>query len=99
MRRASWRALAAILCVASSAAAQTALPDSAVRQIDAVFSRYTPETPGCALGVFENGRIVLEKGYGSANIEYGVPFTPTTPTIMGSVSKQFTAAAIALLAV
>ena len=99
MRRANWRALAAILCAASSAAAQTALPDSTVRQIDAVFSRYTPETPGCELGVFENGRIVLEKGYGSANIEYGVPFTPTTPTIMGSVSKQFTAAAIALLTV
>jgi CubicO group peptidase (beta-lactamase class C family) len=94
-----WRALAAILCAGSSAAGQGALPDSAVRQIDAVFSRYTPDTPGYALGVFENGRIVLEKGYGSANIEYGVPFSPTTPTIMGSVSKQFTAAAIALLAV
>ena len=99
MRRAIWRALAAILCAGPMAAAQNALPDSALRQIDAVFSRYTPETPGCALGVFQNGRIVLEKGYGSANIEYGVPFTPTTPTIMGSVSKQFTAAAIALLAV
>ncbi|HSQ31720.1 MAG TPA: serine hydrolase domain-containing protein [Gemmatimonadaceae bacterium] len=90
--------LAAIVCAGAPAAAQNAVPDSALRQIDAVFSRYTPETPGCALGVFENGRIVLEKGYGSANIEYGVPFTPTTPTIMGSVSKQFTAAAIALLA-
>jgi len=98
MRRTNWRALAAILCAALPAAAQNAVPDSALRQIDAVFSRYTPETPGCALGVFQNGRIVLEKGYGSANIEYRVPFTPTTPTIMGSVSKQFTAAAIALLA-
>jgi hypothetical protein len=51
--------LAAMLGTASSVPAQTALPDSAVRQIDAVFSRYTPETPGCAMGVFENGRIVL----------------------------------------
>lgn len=82
----------------STLAAQSTLPDSVVRQVDAVFARYTPQTPGCAIGVFENGRIVLEKGYGSANLEYGIPFTPATPTIMGSVSKQFTAAAIALLA-
>src|SRR6185436_10937399 len=41
--------------------------------------------------------IAYEKGYGSANLEHGVPITPTTPFIMGSVSKQFTAAAIALL--
>lgn len=95
---AAWRAIAAALIVASPVSAQGTLPDSGVRQIDAVFSRYTAETPGCAVGVFENGRIAFEKGYGSANIEYGVPFTPTTPTIMGSVSKQFTAAAIALLA-
>lgn len=98
IRRAASRVVVAAAVFASPAAAQTSLPDSAVRQIDAVFSPYSAGTPGCALGVFANGRIVLEKGYGSANIEYGVPFTPTTPTIMGSVSKQFTAAAIALLA-
>ena len=98
IRGAAWRAVVATVLAMAPVAAQTTLPDSTVRQIDAVFSRYTPQTPGCALGVFENGRIVLEKGYGLANIEYGVPFSPTTPTIMGSVSKQFTAGAIALLA-
>ena len=98
IRGAAWRAVVATVLAMAPVAAQTTLPDSTVRRIDAVFSRYTPQTPGCALGVFENGRIVLEKGYGLANIEYGVPFTPTTPTIMGSVSKQFTAGAIALLA-
>src|SRR5678816_443908 len=59
--------------------------------------RYGPDAPGCALGVFQNGRIALAKGYGLANIEYGAPITPQTPFIMGSGSKQFTAAAIALL--
>jgi CubicO group peptidase (beta-lactamase class C family) len=68
-----------------------------VRRIDSVFARFTPETPGCAAGVYQNGRVAFAKGYGAANIEYGVPITPQTPFIMGSVSKQFTAAAIALL--
>src|SRR5690242_13249118 len=79
------------------AAAQYAFPDSIVRRIDAVFARYAADGPGCALGVFQNGRVALAKGYGLANIEYGVPITAQTPFIMGSVSKQFTAATIALL--
>jgi CubicO group peptidase (beta-lactamase class C family) len=77
--------------------AQTTLPDSVNRKIDAVFARYTPDGPGCAAGVFQNGKIVFAKGYGLANIEYGVPLTPATPMTTGSVTKQFTAAAIALL--
>jgi len=83
--------------VSAPALAQSAFPDSVVRRIDAVFARYPADAPGCALGVFQNGRISLEKGYGLANVEYGVPMTPQTPSIMGSVSKQFTAASIALL--
>ncbi len=96
-RRISWCAAIVCLTFTEVAGAQSAFPDSIVRRIDAVFSRYTSETPGCALGVFQNGRITLAKGYGLANIEYAAPITPQTPFIMGSVSKQFTAAAIALL--
>jgi CubicO group peptidase (beta-lactamase class C family) len=81
----------------SAAAAQSVLPDSVARRIDGVFARYTSKTPGCAVGVFQNGAIAFAKGYGLANIEYDAPITPRTPFIMGSVSKQFTAAAIALL--
>ena len=95
------RAIGAIIALplvsAAAAGAQRTIPDSLARRIDAVFARYTPNAPGCAMGVFQNGRIAYEKGYGLANIEYGVPLTPTTPMIMGSVSKQFTAASIALL--
>ncbi|MDB4875629.1 MAG: hypothetical protein JWM41_2075 [Gemmatimonadetes bacterium] len=82
----------------ASLGAQTTLPDSMVRRIDAVFSRYSSlDAPGCALGVYQDGRIAMAKGYGAANIEYRIPLSGTTPMIMGSVSKQFTAAAIALL--
>jgi CubicO group peptidase (beta-lactamase class C family) len=97
VRRILWCAVIASTALAAPAAAQTVLPDSIVRRIDAVFARYPADAPGCALGVFQNGRISLAKGYGLANVEYGVPITPQTPFIMGSVSKQFTAATIALL--
>ena len=98
MRRASRTVLIAVgLLVPWTLFAQKSLPDSVTKKIDAVFARYTSDGPGCAMGVFQNGRIAFAKGYGLANIEYGVPLTPKTPMIMGSVSKQFTAAAIALL--
>ena len=88
----------AALSAVAPLGAQTGMSDSSLRRIDAVFARYAAlDAPGCAVGVFKDGRIAMAKGYGAANIEYGVPLTPRTPMIMGSVSKQFTAAAIALL--
>src|SRR5215208_7032824 len=90
--------VAFVAAIAGTAAgAQTTLPDSLAPRIDAVFARYNSTTPGCAVGVFQNGKVALAKGYGLANLEHDVPITPRTPFIMGSVSKQFTAAAIALL--
>src|SRR3954471_13176167 len=90
--------IVAMLSVASPVRAQSAFPDSTTKRIDAVFARFgSLDNPGCAVGVYQNGRVAFAKGYGASNIEYGVPLSPTTPMIMGSVSKQFTAAAIALL--
>jgi CubicO group peptidase (beta-lactamase class C family) len=89
----------ALLCVASvpaRARAQSST-DSVAKQIDQIFARFTPDVPGCAVAVYQNGAVRFAKGYGSANLEYGIPITATTPFIVGSVSKQFTAAAIALL--
>jgi CubicO group peptidase (beta-lactamase class C family) len=90
--------IATLICArVSPSSAQAPIADATARRIDSVFSRFKADAPGCALGVFQAGRIAYEHGYGSANIEYGIPITPRTPFIMGSVSKQFTAAAIALL--
>ena len=50
----------ASLVLTVPAAAQTPLPDSVIRRIDAVFARYSADGPGCALGVFQNGRVALE---------------------------------------
>jgi CubicO group peptidase (beta-lactamase class C family) len=71
----------------------------APESIDAIFAEYDgPGSPGCALGVISHGRIVYERGYGSANLDYGIPNSPDMLYYVGSVSKQFTAAAVALLA-
>ncbi len=49
---------------------------------------------GLSLAVFKDGKLVLERGYGFANLEHKVPATPATIYQSGSVGKQFTAAGI-----
>lgn len=66
--------------------------------VDAIFSRWNAESPGCAVGVAKDGRSVLEKAYGMADLEHDVPNVADTIFEAGSVSKQFTAAAVLLLA-
>lgn len=67
-------------------------------KIDAVFKKFGPSTPGCALGVYSAGKVLYAKGYGMANLDLDVPITPETVFDIGSTSKQFTAAAVVLLA-
>jgi CubicO group peptidase (beta-lactamase class C family) len=69
-----------------------------VARVDSAFSRFGPKTPGCAVGASRHGRTVLSRAYGMANLEYDVPNTTETVFEAGSVAKQFTAAAILLLA-
>ena len=71
-------------------------PEARVDQLFAGFDR--PGVPGAVVGVVRDGELVFERGYGEANLRYGIPFTPTTPTNIGSTSKQFTAFAIELIA-
>lgn len=73
--------------------------DPSAEKVDAVFAAFAkPESPGCALAVYRAGTIAYSKGYGVANLEHGVAITPRTVFYVGSVSKQLTAAAVALLA-
>ena len=67
-------------------------------KVDAVFARYSSSTPGCAVGVAAGGAPVLARGFGMADLEHGVAIVPDTIFEGGSVSKQFTAAAVMLLA-
>jgi CubicO group peptidase (beta-lactamase class C family) len=94
-RRCGATALTAILLTSAPAGAQQ--PSQAA--IDAIFADYDhADSPGCALAVVRDRRIVYQRGYGSANLDYGIPNGPEMIYYVGSVSKQFTAAAIAILA-
>ena len=69
-----------------------------VKQIDQLFTPWNyPGSPGAAVAVEKDGKIIFAKGYGSADVEYNVPITPTTIFHIASLSKQFTAFAILML--
>lgn len=105
----SWLATVT-LCTAVSLAVPTAgaAPDQhtgaipasdATARIDAIFQQWNSHaTPGCAIGVDQNGAPNVRRAYGSADLEHDAANTPETVFEAGSVSKQFAAAAILLLA-
>jgi CubicO group peptidase (beta-lactamase class C family) len=66
--------------------------------IDHIFAKWSDSTPGCAVGVAKAGRLEFSKAYGSADLENGIRNSPDTVFEAGSVSKQFTAMAILMLA-
>ncbi|MCH8124306.1 MAG: beta-lactamase family protein [Bacteroidetes bacterium] len=68
-------------------------------QTDQLFTQWDkPDSPGCALGVIQDGQFLYKNGYGSANLDWDIPITTSTAFYMASLSKQFVAAAIVLLA-
>lgn len=66
-------------------------------KIDAVFSKWTSATPGCALGISQDGKFSA-RAWGLADLEHEVRNEPGTIFESGSTAKQFTAAAVLLLA-
>lgn len=85
-------ALAALL-VATPSHAQTP-----VERVDSIVRSILPGGPGCAVGAAQGGRIVLNKGYGLADMEKRTPIGTNTLFDIGSTQKQFTAASVLLLA-
>ena len=68
------------------------------RAIADVFKQFDHATsPGYAVGVIKNGQLVYARGFGSANLDYQVPITRQTVFNVASLSKQFTAACVAIL--
>ena len=88
-------ATAAVVAAGTSPSSElAALANYADRLLAAA---YPAEKPGAAALVVKDGQVVLRKGYGMANLELGVPAAPEDVFEIGSVTKQFTAAAILLL--
>jgi CubicO group peptidase (beta-lactamase class C family) len=73
--------------------------ESSTARVDKLFAEWNrSDSPGCSVGVSQNGFPVYEHGYGMANLELGVPITPASVFHVASISKQFTAMSISLLA-
>ena len=90
-----------LIFITVSAAAQEAGkdPTSLNSRVDAVFAQYDKaDSPGCALGVIKDGKLIYARGYGMANLEHNIPNSSKLVYDIGSTSKQFTAASILLLA-
>jgi CubicO group peptidase (beta-lactamase class C family) len=76
-----------------------ALADSRTDVVDKLFAQFdTMASPGCAVGVSQNGRVIYEKAYGMADLERNVRLNTDSVFDVGSIGKQFTAASVVLLA-
>ena len=69
----------------------------AAAKVDQLFRWVTRGMPGCAVAVSRNGEVVVNRAYGLANLETEAPIGPRTMFDIGSVQKQFGAAAALLL--
>lgn len=72
--------------------------DSMTQQIDALMRDYAGAVPGASVLVIRDGEPLVRRAYGFANLEERIAATPSTNYRLASVTKQFTAAAILLLA-
>jgi len=73
--------------------------ESVTTKVDKLFAEWNrSDSPGCSVAISKNGVVVYERGYGMANLESGVAIKPASVFHVASVSKQFTAMSILLLA-
>ena len=73
-------------------------PQTPIERLDALMADYAGDVPGASVLVVRDGEIVVRRAWGLADVDKGVPASPATNYRLASVSKQFTAAAILLLA-
>jgi len=97
--------LAAALAIALGAPSTAAraqhivgVRDARALATDSIFQRFDrTDSPGCALGIYQDGKVHYARGYGMASLEHGVALSPRSVLDVGSISKQFTAMAILML--
>jgi D-alanyl-D-alanine carboxypeptidase len=79
---------------------QRVFKTSSYRAVEAIAAKCVSDgkTPGIAVGIMQDGKAVLEEGYGMANLEHKVPVKPETVFRIASMTKQFTATGVLLLA-
>ena len=90
-----------LFAIAMTLFAHTAsgITDALTAKVDALFQDFSqPGSPGASVVVIKRGKVVLAKGYGLANLEEKVPCGTNTNFRLASVTKQFTAMAVMMLA-
>jgi CubicO group peptidase (beta-lactamase class C family) len=85
------------LLLSSFCLAQDKISNESVTRMEQIIQAYVPSKFMGSVLVAQDGKVLLDKGYGFANLEWNVPNTPTTKFRLGSITKQFTAASILLL--
>lgn len=89
--------LCLILILSNAHTSSAQVNKSIIEKIDTVFTNATALSPGYMIAVIEKDRYLFQKGYGLANLEHKIEVTKTTSFNIASLSKQITAASIALL--
>lgn len=101
MRKALFWSFVLVVCgfiVFGSVPAAQADGSAPVAKVDKLFEKWNSmDSPGAAVAIIKDGMVVYRKGFGSAQLEYNIPITPSTVFHVASVSKQFTAMAITML--
>ncbi len=94
----AFRALVLAPVAIASAASLSAQDKKHSQAIDAMFARWNrDDSPGAAVLVVHEGKVVHRQGYGMADLQHGVKITPSTVFDIASVSKQFCGLAVAML--
>src|SRR5579864_1879355 len=88
----------ATLCLLAGCAVAAGLPSSQGNAIDALFRDYTGAVPGASVIVIRDSRVVYEHAYGLSNLSPATPATPGTDYRLASLTKEFTALSVMLLA-
>lgn len=90
---------AAVISVGVGAVQAQALTPTQIARVDSIFAPFSGTArPGCALGIGRDGETVYLKGYGMSDLQHGLAINPQSIFHVASVSKQFAAIAVALLA-
>ena len=91
--------LSLLLILASPAVQAPVAPDSIPARVAAIFAPYArSDAPGCAIGAFRAGRVLYSGAFGMADLAQRIPLSDTTVMPIASMSKQFTAFTVLLLA-
>jgi CubicO group peptidase (beta-lactamase class C family) len=94
-----YEVLTLALCAACATGGGARVSSDDVRAVDSLLAAYSGDAaPGAGVVVIRDGKVIVRRAYGMADLEHHVAAIPETDYRLASVSKQFTAMAVMLLA-